>query len=108
MPGRSRFLTGGAGVWGALRRWGLNQWFGTYIRTARKRRPPDLARPIHVLLCVADHFEPKRGNVASEVACERVRRWLEEYPRLYGGFRDSDGRPPRHTWFYPVEEYEPE
>ena len=27
---------------------------------------------------------------------------------LFGRFRDSDGRPPRHTFFYPVEEYEPE
>ena len=26
----------------------------------------------------------------------------------HGRFRDSDGRPPRHTFFYPPEEYEPQ
>jgi hypothetical protein len=43
-----------------------------------------------------------------EVARQRVNRWVEEYPRLFSSFRDSDGRPPRHTFFYPAEEYEPE
>src|SRR5262249_11774740 len=38
----------------------------------------------------------------------RVARWVEEYPRLFGGFRDSDGRPPRHTFFYPMEKYDAE
>ncbi len=35
-----------------------------------------------------------------------MQRWVEEYPRLCAEFRDSDGRPPRHTFFYPVEMYE--
>jgi hypothetical protein len=39
------------------------------------------------------------------VALARVRRWVDEYPKLFGGFRDSDGRSPRHTFFYPAEEY---
>ncbi|MBO0701213.1 MAG: hypothetical protein J2P46_22640, partial [Zavarzinella sp.] len=41
-------------------------------------------------------------------ARERVRRWVEEYPKLFSAFRDSDGRPPRHSFFYPEEEYEAE
>jgi hypothetical protein len=36
----------------------------------------------------------------------RVQAWVRDYPRLLGGFRDSDGRPPRHTFFYPIEEYD--
>jgi hypothetical protein len=36
-----------------------------------------------------------------------LRRWVEEYPRLFGRFRDGDGRPPRHTFFYPAEDYDP-
>jgi hypothetical protein len=35
-----------------------------------------------------------------------VERWLTDYPRLFGDFRDSDGRPPRHSFFFPQEEYE--
>ena len=41
-------------------------------------------------------------------ARERVERWVRDYPALFGDFRDSDGRPPRHTFFYPLEQYNPE
>jgi hypothetical protein len=61
-----------------------------------------------VLLCIADHYEPKCGRAGPAVARRRVERWVQEYHGLFGHFRDSDGRPPRHTFFYPIEEYEPE
>ncbi len=41
-----------------------------------------------------------------EAGLEIVQRWAREYPRLFGSFRDSDGRPPRHTFFYPIDHYE--
>jgi hypothetical protein len=99
---------GAAGAWWYLRRKGLHRWLLPYVLSKNKRRDPEPGRPVHVLLCIADHFEPKHGGAAPEVARERVRRWVEGYPRLFGDFRDSDGRPPRHTFFYPAEEYEPE
>ena len=49
-----------------------------------------------------------RGRGRRDVARARVERWVREYPRALGGFRDADGRPPRHTFFYPIETYEPE
>jgi hypothetical protein len=54
------------------------------------------------MVLVSDHFEPpqKRGEQA---ATEAVRSWCSDYERLAGEFRDSDGRPPQHTWFYPFE-----
>ena len=52
--------------------------------------------------------ELRHGGVSSEVARARLQRWVEEYPRLFGQMCDSDGRPPRHTFFYPVEQYDPE
>ena len=33
---------------------------------------------------------------------------MDEYPRLFERFRDSDGHSPRHSYFYPEEEYDPE
>src|SRR5204862_5174467 len=48
------------------------------------------------------------GGSAPERARARVGRWGEQSPRQFGDFRDSDGRTPRHTFFYPMEEYEPE
>ena len=87
---------------------GLGRWLVTYAVQARKRRVPRPGDEVHLLLCIADHFEPHNGRVSDATARTRVGRWVEEYPRLFGGFRDSDGRPPRHTFFYPVEQYNPE
>jgi hypothetical protein len=69
-------------------------------------RPP--ARPLHVLLCIADHFEPKRDRPSRQVERDRMARWLSEYPRLANQFADSRGRPPQHSFFYPAEDYEAE
>jgi len=87
---------------------GLHRWLGPYLATAGSRGAPPAGRPVHVLLAVCDHYEPKLGGAAMPQARARVRRWVEDYPRLFAGFRDSDGRPPRHTYFFPAEEYEPE
>jgi hypothetical protein len=86
----------------------LDRWIGTYLIQASKRRPPAHNKPVHMLLCIADHFEPRGGGAASEVTSERVRLWTESYHFILGDFHDSDGRPPRHTFFFPLEEYEPE
>jgi hypothetical protein len=91
-----------------LRGRGYDRWLGTYLRQTGRRRPPLPQEEVHLLLCVADHFEPKAGQAPPEVARARVEFWTREYPRRLGPFRDSDGRPPRHTFFFPLEEYEPE
>jgi hypothetical protein len=56
-------------------------------------------------LCVADHYEPQVGKAPADLARRRVERWVSEYPRLFGDLRDSDGRPPQHTFFFPQDEY---
>lgn len=75
------------------------------LTTGRGPRPGE---PVHLLLAVCDHYEPKRGGVTPEKARARVRQWVDEYPRLFDRFRDAHGRPPQHTFFYPADEYEPE
>jgi hypothetical protein len=90
------------------RRRGLDRWLPTYVREIRKRRAPAPTEDIHVLLCIADHYEPKLGNASPEIARARVQQWERDYPRLFAGLCDSDGRPPRHSFFYPIEEYETE
>jgi hypothetical protein len=89
------------------RKWHLDRWLVPYLLQARKRCPPGADEEIHLILCIADHFEPKAGGAAPDKAQARVDHWVCEYPRQFGQFRDSDGRPPRHTFFYPIEEYEP-
>jgi len=83
----------------------------TWRSVARLAMPEpdyDLNRPLHVFLCVADHFEPMRGGAPPHAQRERVERWRSGYPALVEGLADSLGRPPRHTFFYAADEYEPE
>jgi hypothetical protein len=71
-----------------------------------RRRPRE--RPLHVLICVADHYEPLRGGASAALAGERVHQWTTAYPPLAQRHTDCMGRPPQHTFFYPAEEYRPE
>ena len=85
---------------------GLDRWIFTYVRERSSIAHRRASGPVHLLLCIADHFEPGNGGVTPPIARGRVRSWVEDYPRLCQGFRDSDGRPPRHTFFYPIEMYD--
>lgn len=105
-PVLAALLLGGCG-WG-LRRRNLDRWLLSYLRQWPRRRSPRADEEVHLLLCVADHWEPKYQGASPEQARGRVRRWVEGYPQQLARFRDSDGQPPRHTFFYPAEEYEPE
>jgi hypothetical protein len=95
-------------AWRQMRRRHLGAWLVSYLLQARKRRPRRPGEPTHLLLCIADHYEPKWGHPSPEVAQARVDRWVREYPELCADFRDSDGRPPQYTFFYPLEDYEPD
>ena len=37
---------------------------------------------------------------------QRLKKWCREYPAAVGGWRDEEGQPFRHTYFYPAEEYD--
>ena len=100
-------LAGGLG-WLGLRARGMDRCFLDYLRDSPRRQPPRPGDPVHVLLCIADHYEPKGGNATRSEASRRVADWVDDYPKMFERFQDSDGRPPRHTFFYPAEEYEPE
>jgi hypothetical protein len=93
-------------VFWLTRRRGLDRWLPSYVISAHRRRRVRPGQPVHMLLCIADHFEPRHAVSSPAAADARVQRWVEDYPRLFGGFRDSDGRPPRHTFFYPMEQYD--
>ena len=61
----------------------------------------------HVMFALCDHYEPLWGQPDDAVGEQRVRVWQEGYPKLAAEFRDADGRPPQHTFFFPGEEYRP-
>lgn len=89
-----------------LRKKNLHQWLRDYARhLARRARTPHHGGR-HLLFALCDHYEPLWGGAPDTVGRARVDTWAENYPRL-AQFRDSDGRPPRHGWFFPGEEYRP-
>ena len=85
---------------------GLARWLPEYALT--RRRPHRPGEPRTLFLAVCDHYEPKRAGASPSKARARVQQWVDDYPRLFERFADSAGRPPRHTFFYPQDEYEPE
>jgi hypothetical protein len=94
-------LSAAALMW-AIRARNMHIWLWPYLR---RRRPPVVAGPIHVMFCFVDHFEPAWGKVELPVQRARVDRWCRDYRALASAHRDADGRPPQHTFFYPEEEY---
>ncbi len=73
---------------------------------------PHARGPVHLILALADHFEPSilpEGGQKRAPRPEQERRldwWTREYPKLVDGHRDHDGRPLVHTYFYPAEQYD--
>lgn len=61
----------------------------------------------HVIFTLVDHFEPKWDKADGAAEDRRVDAWVTQYPEVAKRHTDSDGANPRHTFFYPEEEYEP-
>lgn len=81
-------------------------WLAPYLRErlerTRQRRP---AKRLWVSL--TDHWEPWGGNVSADIAHARVEQWTERWPLIaHAAPKDSRGRPPKYTFFYPQEEYQ--
>jgi hypothetical protein len=64
------------------------------------RPAPVVAGPTHIFFLLADHFEPPLSSV------ERTQQWADRYRAMALRHRDSTGRPPQHTWFYPGEQFD--
>ncbi|MFY9561008.1 MAG: hypothetical protein WAQ52_12315 [Terriglobales bacterium] len=67
---------------------------------------------VHLLIAMADHFEPAidpedgRKRVPRSEQERRLEWWNREYPKAVDRWRDQDGRPFVHTYFYPAEQYD--
>jgi hypothetical protein len=83
----------------------VDKWFPGYLRSLLARRGFG-AGTRHLIVCVCDHFEPFRDGTGLAAARQTVSDWLAAYPGSVVAFRDADGQPPRHTFFYPQEEYD--
>lgn len=84
----------------------MHIWLGSYLR--RRKPAPPTDRPVHVLFCFVDHFEPNWGRPDLATERARVDRWCSDYRALASRHRDADGCRPQHSFFYPEEEYREE
>jgi hypothetical protein len=92
-------LKGLASGWG---RGYLRQWLGGRFRFPE----PGPDGPVHLIMVVANHFEPL-WNGRSLAEGRRIQeRWCRGLEAL--GVKDGGGRPFRHTYFFPAEQYHPE
>lgn len=66
------------------------------------RRTLEPEKFTHVIVVVANHYEPGLG----ERAVRRIEDWWKQARRLGNAVRDHDGMPFRHTNFYPAEQYD--
>jgi hypothetical protein len=108
--GASLKLAGIVSILSKVRNYHVDRWLPGLGRAAVSRA---LSRtktegPRHLLFALCDHYEPHHGNADVPTGRERVRVWHEGYPKLAESYRDADGRPPRHGFFFPGEEYRPE
>ncbi len=62
------------------------------------RPTPVVHGPTHIFFLIADHFEPL-------FSVERTQRFADRYRAMALQHRDSTGRPPQHTWFYPGDQF---
>jgi len=92
------------------RRLSLGRWLPAYAWQRLTRSVP--GGKVHLIFALADHFEPaivpENGRARAPLAEQerRVERWCSEYPRAVGSWRDHEGRPFVHTYFYPAEQYD--
>ena len=87
----------------------LDKWLGGWARHrfTRAREPRHSDGPRHLLFAFCDHYEPLWKGADDAHGRARVAAWREGYPTLARHFRDADGRPPRHSFFFPGEQYAP-
>lgn len=86
----------------------MQSWLWNYVKSKLKSKPVTSGTK-HVMFCFVDHYEPQWLNKDNiELERKRVDRWMVDYPSMASKFKDADGCHPKHSFFYPEEEYRKE
>ncbi len=83
----------------------LDRWLPSYLLRSRQRPAATPEQPLRVFIAVCDHFEPFHDTDKAG-ALKALSDWAERWPPLVAAHRDHSGRGPRHTFFYPIEQYD--
>lgn len=87
----------------------INRWLLAYIKDrVTNSIKQDTSCPKHIFLAVCDHFEPLWNKANFQTGLRRIKEWHYRYPEIADKYTDADGKKPKYTFFYPIEEYRPE
>lgn len=94
-------------IYSLLRKKNVHIWLGSYIiQNLNKKKFLTLKKPVHILFCFVDHFEPYWNKASKKIANERMNQWIMHYPEIARQYQDNYGNCPKHTFFYPEEQYQ--
>lgn len=79
----------------------ITRWIYSYL-VFNLKKPK---KPIHIMFCLVDHFEPGTGGVSAQIENARMTELLTKYPMLAGRHKDFYGNIPKRTWFFPPHYY---
>jgi hypothetical protein len=89
--------------------WSNMSWLPAYLWQSARRNSSTSARPLHLIIAIADHFEPSMTHESRYADMReqerRLAAWCHDYPRMAQPWVDSDGYCFRHTYFYPAEQF---
>ncbi len=89
----------------------IDIWLKSYLTRLwhlKKENPNRAEKPLQVLFTICDHYEPFWNQVNGTDAHRRVARWVDNYQAIADRHKDCRGSHPKHCFFYPEEEYQPE
>ena len=75
----------------------FSSWGMKYLLNYFKR----YEKPLDILFCTVDHFEPGSGGVDESIERQRLDELIEKYPRLAAEHKDSGNNILKRTWFFP-------
>jgi len=90
--------------WLLLKSRNMQIWITPYILNSFKKKKA--FKPQHIYVCVADHYEPYFGGADKKTAHKLVDTWVKKYRDVASRHTDSVGNHPKHSYFYPIEEYD--
>ncbi|HEX7957096.1 MAG TPA: hypothetical protein VF508_09145 [Pyrinomonadaceae bacterium] len=95
----------------AAKAFGALRWLPGYGLRRLARNGGGVARGAHLVIALADHFEPAYLPEAPHDFAplaeqeRRLEEWCRVYPGIFRAWRDAEGFPFRHTYFSPAEQY---
>ncbi len=87
----------------------FDKWAKGYAKhLLEQARAPRVDGPRHLMFALCDHYEPLHGDVDDATGRARVKAWTDHYPTRHDPYRDADGHKPKHSYFFPGEQYQPQ